>query len=188
VAYVGLGGNLRQRIEQHLIRRDSSVVAGIQAVGLRAEHVRQVDWSEDAGFSDDERLQAVEVVAFDVLEPALRSRGGIGEAARALSKDDNFRTQMHRLFRGQPSGRLPLPALGQLPNQVADLERRLASIRTAVARTAGVIRLTREHRDRLLSNIARHLASVRAGNRGHSIEPRRAEEAIATALDDAAIS
>ena len=84
VAYVGLGGNLRQRIEQHLIRRDSSVVAGIQAVGLRADHVRQVDWWEDAGFSDDVRLQAAELVAFDVLEPALRSRGGIAEAARAL--------------------------------------------------------------------------------------------------------
>jgi hypothetical protein len=89
--------------------------------------VRQVDWWEDAGFSDDVRLQAAELVAFDVLEPALRSRGGIGEAARALSKD-NLRTQMDRLFRGQPSGRLTLPALGQLANQVADLERRLASI------------------------------------------------------------
>jgi hypothetical protein len=80
------------------------------------------------GFSDDLRLQAAELVAFDVLEPALRSRGGIGEAARALSKDDNFRTRMDRLFRGQPSGRLTLPALGQLADQVADLERRLASI------------------------------------------------------------
>ena len=59
------------------------MVAGIHAVGLRGDQVRRVDWWEDAGFGDDVRLQAAELVAFDVLEPPLRSRGGIGEAARS---------------------------------------------------------------------------------------------------------
>jgi hypothetical protein len=160
----------------------------MQAVGLRADHVRQVDWWEDAGFSDDVRLQAAELVAFDVLEPALRSRGGIGEAARALSKDDNLRTQMDRLFRGQPSGRLTLPALGQLANQVADLERRLASIEQQVARSPAVIDSRESTSDRLPRTSRGTSPRCRAGRRGHSIEPRRAEEAIATALADAAVS
>ena len=44
VAYVGMGGNLKQRIEQHLIKRDSSVTTGTSAVGLNTDHVRRVDW------------------------------------------------------------------------------------------------------------------------------------------------
>lgn len=37
VAYVGIAGALRQRINQHLIIRDSGVATGTAAVGLRAD-------------------------------------------------------------------------------------------------------------------------------------------------------
>ena len=44
VAYVGIAGNLRSRLDQHFVRRDSSVVTGTSAVGVNVEHVRYVDW------------------------------------------------------------------------------------------------------------------------------------------------
>src|SRR3954464_15241917 len=73
VAYVGLADNLRSRIKQHLVNRDSSVTTGTGAVGLNADYIRAVGWWVDESFSDRTALQAAELVAFDVLEPALRS-------------------------------------------------------------------------------------------------------------------
>jgi hypothetical protein len=44
VAYVGIAEKLKQRLLQHLVRRDSSVVTGVTAVGLRPEFVAEVSW------------------------------------------------------------------------------------------------------------------------------------------------
>ena len=44
VAYVGQAVKLRVRIEQHLVRRDSSVVTGVAAVSLNPDHVTEVRW------------------------------------------------------------------------------------------------------------------------------------------------
>lgn len=42
VAYVGVADRLRQRVEQHLEKRDSSVTTGASAVGLNADRVMKV--------------------------------------------------------------------------------------------------------------------------------------------------
>jgi hypothetical protein len=55
VAYMGDAGNLRQRLGQHFINRDSSVVTGTSAAGLNIDHVRYVEWWEDEGFADEDR-------------------------------------------------------------------------------------------------------------------------------------
>lgn len=44
VAYVGLASNLRQRLTQHFIRRDSSVVTGAAAVSLNPDLITRVEW------------------------------------------------------------------------------------------------------------------------------------------------
>ncbi len=85
VAYVGIGGNLRQRIQQHLIGRNSSVTTGTSAVVLNTEYVTQVRWWEHPEFGSDDARQAAELVAFEVLDPTLRSRGSISEGAKTLS-------------------------------------------------------------------------------------------------------
>jgi len=59
VAYVGVTGtDLRGRIEQHLVRRDSSVATGASAVGLNPDHVREIAWWEDDRFSNRSMLEA----------------------------------------------------------------------------------------------------------------------------------
>ena len=50
VAYVGLGSKLRSRVEQHLIRRDSSVTTGVSAVSLNPDFVTEVRWWEYPAF------------------------------------------------------------------------------------------------------------------------------------------
>jgi hypothetical protein len=128
VAYVGLAGNLRGRIEQHLVRRDSSVTTGTAAVGLNPDHIRAVVWWQHHAFSDRVELAAAELVAFDVLEPALRSRGGIPTEALARSGDEAFRAEMTALFSSEPTGRLMLPSFASLAERVEQLERRLDRI------------------------------------------------------------
>src|SRR5262245_53537191 len=84
VAYVGLGKSLRGRIEQHLVKRDSSISTGVTAVCLNPDKVTEVRWWEHPEFEKQDVLEAAELVAFDVLEPALRSRGNITDRAKAL--------------------------------------------------------------------------------------------------------
>jgi len=53
VAYVGIGANLQQRLNQHFIRRDSSVATGTSAAGINPDYVTEVTWWIDASFEDD---------------------------------------------------------------------------------------------------------------------------------------
>src|SRR5215218_2579111 len=82
VAYVGEAGHLASRIDQHFVRRDSSVATGAAAATLNPDAVREVRWWEHASFAEKVERQAAELVAFDILGPALRSRGGIGPKAK----------------------------------------------------------------------------------------------------------
>jgi hypothetical protein len=127
VAYVGLADNLRRRVKQHLVNRDSSVTTGTSAAGLNPDHIRAVEWWTDPGFSDRTTLAAAELVAFDVLQPALRSRGGITAAAQTLANDDGFRARIKTLL-GTPSGRLDIPQLIDLVERLAELEERVARL------------------------------------------------------------
>jgi hypothetical protein len=82
VAYVGIADSLKRRIVQYLVRRDSSVATGTSAVGLNPDYVIVVDWWEHPDFAERFKLQVAELVAFDVLNPALRSRGKIQDKTR----------------------------------------------------------------------------------------------------------
>jgi hypothetical protein len=46
VAYVGIADDLRGRISQHLIKRDSSVTTGTSAVGLNPDLISEIRWRE----------------------------------------------------------------------------------------------------------------------------------------------
>jgi hypothetical protein len=125
VAYVGIAGNLRLRLTQHFVRRDSSVVTSTSAVGVNIDHVTQVDWWESALFKDDDARHAAELVAYGVLEPALRSRAKPRSAAMRLYEDAEFRAAVRRVLRRPPSGRLLPPRLSDLAQRLTDLERRV---------------------------------------------------------------
>jgi hypothetical protein len=127
-AYVGIGGDLRERISQHLIKRDSSIVTGTSAVGLNPDHVREIEWWEHEDFGQRERLEAAELVAFSFFDPALRSRGRVRTASSALVDEDEFVDQVTRLFRGPPSGRLVLPSSTDMASRLEAVERRLAEL------------------------------------------------------------
>ncbi|HXY51476.1 MAG TPA: hypothetical protein VEI01_18655 [Terriglobales bacterium] len=74
VAYVGIADSLKRRATQHLLNRDSSVATGTSAVGINPDYVTAIRWWEHRQFSKRAALEAAELVAFDVLNPALRNR------------------------------------------------------------------------------------------------------------------
>ena len=79
-------------------------------------------------FTERHILQAAELVAFDVLDPALRSRGAIQERAKEPYGDKAFRQNMTAFFQGNPTGRLVVPTLQDALERIADIERRLEEI------------------------------------------------------------
>ena len=128
VAYVGVGGRLRRRIAQHLVERSSSATTGSSAAMLNPDYVTEVHWWEHPGFAQREFLEAAELVAFDLLNPALRSRGGIRELSREIHAGEPFRTEMTALFRGSPTGRLVIPTLQDALERIEALEKRVAEL------------------------------------------------------------
>lgn len=100
VAYVGIATRLKQRAQQHLIRRDSSVATGVSAVSLLSDHVTDLSWWEHPGFSVDAALKAAELIAFDILTPVMRSRGKPENTAKKLLKYNGFTKDMEQLFTG----------------------------------------------------------------------------------------
>jgi hypothetical protein len=73
-------------------------------------------------------MEAAELVAFDVFEPALRSRGAITERARQLYAEEPFRKRMGALFAEAPAGQLVILTLPDVVERLAQLEERLRRI------------------------------------------------------------
>lgn len=132
VAYVGMARDLRARITQHLIRRDSSISTGATVVTLNAALVTQVRWWEYPRFAEEAYLLAAELVAFDTLDPVLRSRGQPQEQARQLYADPEFYSQMRAAFAGEPTGQLTLPTLQDALERIAALEERLNALEAQI--------------------------------------------------------
>jgi hypothetical protein len=124
-SYVGIADRLRTRIVQHLVRRDSSVTTGVATVALNPDLVTEIKWWRHARFSDRLALQAAELIAFEILNPVLRSRGNITRDAERISKQARFRADMEKLFRGPPEEHLILPSTDLILERLDDLEERV---------------------------------------------------------------
>ncbi len=66
VAYVGVADNLRTRVSQHLVRRDSSVATGTSAAALNPDYVTEIQWWEHGKFAERDFLEAAEPVALEI--------------------------------------------------------------------------------------------------------------------------
>jgi hypothetical protein len=128
VAYIGITDSLKRRAAQHLLLRDSSISTGTSAVGINPDYVTALAWWEHKRFSTRAALEAAEKVAFDVLDPALRSRGGFSKAAEVLYSSRPFRKEMETLLKKNPSGYLRIPSPEEISRRLLKLEERLDKI------------------------------------------------------------
>ena len=127
-AYVGVADNVRRRVRQHLIRHSSSGTTGTSVGSLNPDLVTEVRWWEYPHFSNRIVLEAADVVAFDVFQPTLRSRGGVQAQSQTLCEKASFRSDMEALFGQPPSGRLVIPTLQDALERIRELERRVAAL------------------------------------------------------------
>ena len=134
VAYVGIAGKLKQRIVQHLIRRDSSVATGTSAVSLNPDQLTRIEWWEHPKFERTVNRKAAEMVAFDILQPALRSRGRDDSAGREVMAQASFRESMEVLFKGQPSGAVDFLTLADALQRIDQLERQIKALEESLKR------------------------------------------------------
>ena len=129
VAYIGIADKLRQRISQHLVRRDSSIVTGTSIVSLNPDYITALKWWEYPDFSKREYLEAAEEIAFEIFDPVLRSRGKLTERADILLKDGDFHKKMETLFNGVPLGSLEFPDFQDLLERLNDLEMEIRKLK-----------------------------------------------------------
>jgi hypothetical protein len=125
VAYIGITDSLKRRAAQHLLLRDSSISTGTSAVGINPAYITALKWWEHHRFSKRAALEAAERVAFDVLDPALRSRRGFSKAAQALYGNRPFRKEMETLLKESPSGYLAMPSSEEVSRRLSRLEERI---------------------------------------------------------------
>lgn len=132
MAYVGIAGKLKQRVVQHLIRRDSSVATGVSAVSLNPDQVTRIEWWGHPSFNKTVNLKAAEMVAFDLLQPALRSRGRDDSAGKEVLADPMFRESMEVLFNGKPNGAVDFLTLPDALKRINQLEKRIDELEASL--------------------------------------------------------
>jgi hypothetical protein len=132
VAYVGIADKLRQRVSQHLVRRDSSIVTGTSIVSLNPDYVTEIRWWEFPDFLKRDYLEAAEVIAFEIFDPVLRSRGKLTERANQLLKDDDFQKKMRALLNSPFQGNMVffdfqdvLEKLNEMENELSVLKKHI---------------------------------------------------------------
>ena len=134
IAYVGIARNLKRRIVQHLVSRDSSVATGTSAASINSDYVTAVGWWEHPKFKEKRFLEAAELVAFNILDPVLRSRGaGTDRAQQTLKNDKEFLQLSQSMFGSEPTGMLSIPTLQNALERLAEVERRLSVLEQATA-------------------------------------------------------
>ena len=104
VAYVGISKNIRSRIDQHLYRRDSSITTGVSTTMLNPDFVTKVEWWIDEIFAGKDAREASELIAFNVFNPSLRSRGRPSSAAQEKLRDPGFTEQIQEILGRSPDG------------------------------------------------------------------------------------
>ena len=134
-AYVGETANLRDRLERHLIRRSSSPVANPCAAMLNIDYISRVEWwagGNTYDFHDGITRKAAEIVAFDVINPYLRSKSSLDTKALEKYSERLFRQDITKLLRVKPSTPLYIPQLhdafieiNSLKNRINELEKKI---------------------------------------------------------------
>tara|TARA_B100002003_G_scaffold228304_1_gene236547 strand:- start:289 stop:774 length:486 start_codon:yes stop_codon:yes gene_type:complete len=128
IAYVGISSNLRNRVYQHLVMRDSSAVVESSPVKVNVDSVSSLRWWVHEEFNTRDRLEGAELIAFEILEPTMRSRGRINTSGLKFSKNKKFREMMIKLFESDQAGTLNFPGIRDLTRRIAELEKRVEDL------------------------------------------------------------
>lgn len=132
VAYVGSTDNLQERVNHHLILRNTSVTTGTKAASLDPDYVTGIKWWECKDFSDEDYREAAEIVAFKILDPTLRSRGNHSTESKELENNADFRKKIQLLLDQKPSGEREFPDFQDLLDKLNEMENEIKSLKNRI--------------------------------------------------------
>ena len=124
-SYIGMASQLRDRVSQHLIRRDSSVTTGASTVVLNPDKISECHWWVHDSFNDKIYLEAAELIAFNKFNPTLTSRGTVSNQAKVISSETKFKDEMDLLFDNIPSGYAVFYDLEWAIEKIKELEKEI---------------------------------------------------------------
>jgi len=133
--YIGISTNLRNRIRQHMIRRDSSVTTKTSAVRLNPDYIEVIKWWVNDKFEDKVVLEAAELVAFDVFNPVLRSKGSVSLEAKKLYKKEKFKSEIKSILLDKQSGYLHFPDLNNVLSKIDKLKMRVDNLEERIEKS-----------------------------------------------------
>jgi hypothetical protein len=120
---VGIGDDLRRRITQHLVNRNSSATTDTGAVRLHPDHISSVSWWEHPNSRTGLNLRRPNSSPSTCSNRRCGVAVGITAAAKQRAADYPFRDEMTAMFADAPTGRLELLTLAGLVKRLAALER-----------------------------------------------------------------
>ena len=104
----------------------------LQQPHLNPDYVTNLSWWEHPDFEEAEKLKAAELIAFEVLNPVLRSRGAVNRSALQLVSDKVFYEEIKDLFESSPTGNIKFPSLSDALERINKLERRVQQLETSL--------------------------------------------------------
>lgn len=126
-AYVGISGNVQNRVSQHLEYRNSSVTTGGSAVSIDPHLVGGCRCWCVTEFEDKSFLTAAELVAIQMLDPVLRSRGAQHLEGARLAATSEFASRIAEIIR-RPTVEVSFPDITELARKVELLSRRVDAL------------------------------------------------------------
>ncbi len=128
ILYVGETDNLRRRIGQHIVKRDSSVTMEGSPVKIDPTHVEKVEWWEHSDLENPVAREAAELIAFEIFNPRVRSGANVRKDSVTMSKDAKFYGTISSLFKGLPTGRLVIMNIESVVEKLVALEERISKL------------------------------------------------------------
>ena len=107
------------------------MVTGAAATSINPDLTSTVQWWATAEMEDPVIREAAELVAFDVLDPALRSRGGVRTSAAALAADPSFLDRITVLLTEEVNT-VCFPSVQELASRLSALEDRVALLEASL--------------------------------------------------------
>jgi hypothetical protein len=133
IAYVGLAKELRERINHHIILRNSSITTGASITSLDPDYITEIQWWEYPEFEDKGVREAAEIVAFEFFNPVLQSRGKLSSRSKELIKDMEFKEKMVKLFESKPSGSQEFLNFQDVIDKITELENQVSILKIKIA-------------------------------------------------------
>ena len=136
VAYVGETAELKTRLRQHLVTRNSSITSSERAVSVNPDAITFVYWWEDKAFKKDTAREAAELIATEQLHPIMRSNNRVSTAAKDKAElDVAFRQSIEGKFCiNAPTGILTLRTLDDISAQADEIMARVAKLEQHIAK------------------------------------------------------